>query len=80
MKCQPNKIAYTFENAKEPTIQYLSLRNMALNDKGNFEKPKFNELYWSKNKDVWYHGDLVSVDSNRFWYILGRADDVIKTS
>ena len=41
---------------------------------------KFNELYWSKYKNIWYHGDVVSIDSDGFWYILGRADDVIKVS
>ena len=81
VKCQPNKIAYISENAKGTDDTILVIRNMALNDKGKFWKTiKFNKLYWSKNKDIWYHGDLVSVDSNRFWYILGRADDVIKTS
>jgi acetyl-CoA synthetase len=41
---------------------------------------KFNELYWSKYKNIWYHGDVVYIDSDGFWYILGRADDVIKVS
>jgi acetyl-CoA synthetase len=41
---------------------------------------KFNELYWSKYKNIWYHGDVVCIDSDGFWYILGRADDVIKVS
>jgi acetyl-CoA synthetase len=43
-------------------------------------RKKFNELYWSKYKNVWYHGDGVSIDSDGLWYILGRADDVIKIS
>jgi acetyl-CoA synthetase len=25
---------------------------------------KFNELYWSKYNDIWYHGDVVYVDSD----------------
>jgi acetyl-CoA synthetase len=41
---------------------------------------KFNELYWSKYKNIWYHGDVAYIDSNGFWYILGRADDIIKVS
>ena len=41
---------------------------------------KFIETYWSKYKDMWYHGDLAFIDSDGLWYILGRVDDVIKTS
>jgi acetyl-CoA synthetase len=41
---------------------------------------KFNDQYWSKYKNIWYHGDIVYIDSDGFWYILGRADDVIKVS
>jgi acetyl-CoA synthetase len=41
---------------------------------------KFIETYWSKYKDIWYHGDLAFIDSDGLWYILGRVDDVIKTS
>jgi acetyl-CoA synthetase len=38
------------------------------------------EIYWSKFKGTWYHGDVVSKDSDGLWYILGRADDIIKIS
>jgi acetyl-CoA synthetase len=41
---------------------------------------KFSEIYWSKYKNIWYHGDVVYIDSEGFWYILGRADDIIKVS
>jgi len=42
---------------------------------------KFIETYWSKyGDDIWYHGDIVYVDSDCLWYILGRADDIIKVS
>lgn len=43
-------------------------------------RDKFIEIYWSKYKDTWYHGDVVSIDSDGLWYILGRADDIIKIS
>jgi hypothetical protein len=39
VKCQPNKIAYISENAKGTDNTILVIRNMAPNDKGNFEKP-----------------------------------------
>jgi acetyl-CoA synthetase len=41
---------------------------------------RFLDTYWSKYKDVWYHGDLVLVNSDGLWYIQGRADDVIKVA
>ena len=41
---------------------------------------RFIDTYWSKYKEVWYHGDIVLVDSDGLWYMRGRADDVIKVA
>lgn len=41
---------------------------------------RFIETYWSKYKNVWYHGDIVSVDPDGLWYMRGRADDIIKVA
>jgi acetyl-CoA synthetase len=41
---------------------------------------RFEQTYWSKFKDVWYHGDIVYVDKSGLWYIGGRTDDAIKVS
>jgi acetyl-CoA synthetase len=41
---------------------------------------RFTDSYWSRYKDVWYHGDMVLIDSDGLWYMRGRADDVIKVS
>ena len=41
---------------------------------------RFIDTYWSKYKDVWYHGDIVLVDSDGLWYMRGRADDIIKVA
>jgi acetyl-CoA synthetase len=41
---------------------------------------RFIETYWSKYRDVWYHGDIVLVDGDGLWYMRGRADDIIKVS
>jgi acetyl-CoA synthetase len=43
---------------------------------------RFIETYWSKyGNDIWYHGDIAFVDpADGLWYILGRADDIIKAS
>jgi acetyl-CoA synthetase len=49
--------------------------------RGLFDDPsRFLDIYWSKYKDVWYHGDLAFVNSDGLWYIKGRADDVIKVA
>ena len=41
---------------------------------------RYIETYWSRFSGVWYHGDWAYIDSEGYWYLLGRADDVIKTS
>ncbi len=41
---------------------------------------RYIETYWSTLPGVWYHGDLAFVDKDGFWFLLGRADDVIKVS
>lgn len=52
-----------------------SMTRGILNDAG-----RFIETYWSKYKDVWYHGDLVFVDYDGLWYMQGRTDDIIKVA
>jgi len=44
------------------------------------EPERYINTYWSRFPGVWYHGDWAYVDSDGFWYILGRADDVIKVA
>ncbi|MCE4615441.1 MAG: AMP-binding protein [Aeropyrum sp.] len=41
---------------------------------------RYIKTYWSRFPGVWYHGDYALVDEEGFWYILGRADDVIKVA
>ena len=41
---------------------------------------RFLDTYWSKYNNVWYHGDLVLVNSDGLWYMQGRADDIIKVA
>jgi acetyl-CoA synthetase len=41
---------------------------------------KFIKDYWSRYKNTWFHGDTVEIDSDGYWYITGRIDDVIKVS
>ncbi len=41
---------------------------------------RYIKTYWSRFPGVWYHGDYALIDEDGFWYILGRADDVIKVA
>jgi len=41
---------------------------------------RYIRTYWSRFPGVWYHGDYALIDEDGFWYILGRADDVIKVA
>ncbi len=44
------------------------------------EPERYLRTYWSRFPGVWYHGDWAYIDDDGFWYILGRADDVIKVA
>jgi acetyl-CoA synthetase len=39
---------------------------------------RYLETYWSRWPDTWVHGDLASIDANRYWHIHGRSDDTLK--
>jgi len=39
---------------------------------------RYLETYWSRWEGVWYHGDWAYIDEDGYWFLLGRADDVIK--
>jgi acetyl-CoA synthetase len=41
---------------------------------------RYISTYWSKFKDVWFHGDWAMVDEDGYWFMHGRVDDVIKVS
>jgi acetyl-CoA synthetase len=44
----------------------------------NYER--YIETYWSRFKGSWYHGDWAFVDADGYWFLMGRADDVIKVA
>lgn len=49
--------------------------------KGFWNDPdRYIETYWSKWPKVWNHADWALVDSEGFWFVLGRADDTMKVS
>ena len=41
---------------------------------------RYLQTYWSRFKDIWFHGDYVYVDDDNLWYMRGRTDDVINVS
>jgi acetyl-CoA synthetase len=44
------------------------------------DSARYEDAYWSRIPGVWVHGDWAAVDSDGFWYILGRSDDTIKVA
>lgn len=44
----------------------------------NFDR--YIETYWNTFPGVWYHGDWALVDADGYWFLHGRADDVIKVA
>jgi len=41
---------------------------------------KYKTVYWSKYKDVYYPGDYAIRDKDGYFWMLGRADDVLKVA
>jgi acetyl-CoA synthetase len=41
---------------------------------------KYRDVYWSKYKNCYYPGDYALKDSDGYFWLLGRADDVLKVS
>ena len=41
---------------------------------------KYKNVYWSKFKNAYYSGDYAIKDSDGYFWLLGRADDIIKVA
>jgi len=41
---------------------------------------KFKNAYWSKFQNVYYSGDFAKIDQDGYFWLLGRADDVLKVA
>jgi acetyl-CoA synthetase len=39
---------------------------------------KYKNVYWSKFENMYYSGDYAMQDSDGYFWLLGRADDVLK--
>jgi acetyl-CoA synthetase len=64
------------------TKGYLVIKNpwpgMLLTLWGDDEK--YRDVYWSKYKNCYYPGDYAVKDDDGYFWLLGRADDVLKVS
>ena len=64
------------------TKGYLVIKNpwpgMLLTLFGDDEK--YRDVYWSKYKNCYYPGDYALKDTDGYFWLLGRADDVLKVS
>jgi len=76
-------VAVVDESGKEvppETKGYLVIRNpwpgMLLTLWGDDEK--YKSVYWSKYKNIYYPGDYAIKDKDGYFWLLGRADDVLK--
>lgn len=41
---------------------------------------KYQNVYWSKYKNIYYPGDYAIKDKDGYFWLLGRADDVLKVA
>jgi len=41
---------------------------------------KYRNVYWSKYKNTYYPGDYAIKDSDGYFWLLGRADDILKVA
>jgi acetyl-CoA synthetase len=41
---------------------------------------KYKKAYWSKFQNVYYSGDYAKIDEDGYFWLLGRADDVLKVA
>ena len=61
---------------------YLVIRNpwpgMLMTLWGDDEK--YRNVYWSKYKNTYYTGDYAIKDSDGYFWLLGRADDILKVA
>ncbi len=42
------------------------------------DKQRYLDTYFSRFKDIWYHGDWAKQSKDGYWFLYGRSDDTIK--
>ena len=49
--------------------------------KGLWREPeRYLDSYWRRYQKIWHQGDFAYVDSDGFWYVLGRSDDTMNVA
>ncbi|MBI1277159.1 MAG: AMP-binding protein [Anaerolineaceae bacterium] len=46
----------------------------------NEDDSRYLQTYFPHGKQFWWHGDIVQMDDDGFWFHQGRADDVLKVA
>ncbi|MBA3870503.1 MAG: AMP-binding protein, partial [Anaerolineae bacterium] len=46
----------------------------------NEDDSRYLQTYFPHGTHLWWHGDIVQVDEDGFWFHQGRADDVLKVA
>ena len=44
------------------------------------QKERYLETYWGKYEDAWFQGDWAKMDREGYFFLYGRADEVIKVA
>ena len=62
------------------TIGHLVLKKPAPSLTKGFlgDKQRYLDTYFSRYKDIWYHGDWAKQTKDGYWFLYGRLDDTIK--
>ncbi len=69
-------------NSQRGEVGYLVCKKPAPSMTKSFwnDDERYLETYFSKFPNIWFHGDWAIVDEDGFWFLQGRADDMIKVS
>ncbi len=46
----------------------------------NEDESRYLQTYFPHGTQFWWHGDIVQIDEDGFWFHQGRADDVLKVA
>lgn len=69
-------------NSLKNEVGYLVCKQPAPSMTKGFlnDKQRYLDTYFDKWPEIWNHGDWAYEDEDGFWFLRGRADDVIKVS